>query len=76
MIRVKYFASIRERFGRKEDQLDINKPTTVAEIWCVVTGEEFVPCTVVMAVNKEYVDSDQIVEHGDEVAFFPPVTGG
>jgi len=76
MISVKYFASLRERFGRKQDQFDINTPTTVGEIWHRVTGGEFVPHTVVMAVNKEYVDLDQIVEDGDEVAFFPPVTGG
>ena len=29
-----------------------------------------------MARNLEYVQSDSVVEDGDEIAFFPPVTGG
>jgi molybdopterin synthase catalytic subunit len=30
----------------------------------------------IAAVNEEYAQSDDIVQHGDEVAFFPPVSGG
>ena len=32
--------------------------------------------SVLSAVNHTMVDSQQLLENGDEVAFFPPVTGG
>ena len=35
-----------------------------------------VPCEFAHAHNMEYVEFDNIVKDGDEVAFFPPVTGG
>jgi len=34
------------------------------------------PANLLMAVNQEYVSLDTPVKAGDEVAFFPPVTGG
>jgi molybdopterin converting factor small subunit len=34
------------------------------------------PGNILMAVNQEYAEADQFVSDGDEVAFFPPVTGG
>jgi molybdopterin synthase sulfur carrier subunit len=34
------------------------------------------PDNLLMAINQDYVQADANVEDGDEVAFFPPVTGG
>lgn len=48
----------------------------MADIWARAGGGEALPENVLMAVNLEYVDADHPVEDGDEVAFFPPVTGG
>ncbi|MEJ2567238.1 MAG: MoaD/ThiS family protein, partial [Gammaproteobacteria bacterium] len=31
---------------------------------------------VLIAVNMEYTDGSRVLKNGDEVAFFPPVTGG
>jgi len=31
---------------------------------------------MLVAINKAYADLDRAVQDGDEVAFFPPVTGG
>ncbi|MCH8977561.1 MAG: MoaD/ThiS family protein, partial [Proteobacteria bacterium] len=31
---------------------------------------------ILMTINMEYVKADALVKTGDEVAFFPPVTGG
>lgn len=72
---VRYFASIRERLGRSEDHIDIAQAGSVAEIWQRITGEPLPPNTLV-AVNQEYARPDSAVRGGDEVAFFPPVTGG
>ncbi len=75
-LNVIYFASLRERIGRGNDQLEISEPTTVADIWTQATGETTLPDNVLMAVNHEYVDASTAVQANDEVAFFPPVTGG
>jgi molybdopterin synthase sulfur carrier subunit len=76
MVRVRYFASLRERLGRAEDSVMIEPGTTVAEVWTKVTGGGDMPANLLMAVNLEYVRPEQPVRDGDEVAFFPPVTGG
>ena len=48
---------------------------SVADVWCAAAGQPL-PEDVLMARNLEYVDSDSLVEDGDEIAFFPPITGG
>ena len=74
-IDVKFFASLRERLGRGDVQLQTTEATTVAEVWQHCTQQPM-PANVLMAVNLEYVHADHPVCDGDEVAFFPPVTGG
>ena len=77
-ITVKYFASLRESLGRREDRLETEgAPLTVAEVWKKVSGTAgTLPPDVLTAVNMEYVKPDAVVKDGDEIAFFPPVTGG
>ena len=78
LIKVKYFASLRETLGRSEDSLEIeNSNITVSELWVMVTDKQKnIPGNVLTAINMEYVKADAKVRDGDEVAFFPPVTGG
>ena len=77
-ITVKYFASLRELVGRGEDSLEIDDTEmTVSEVWEKVAGpEKNLPDNILSAINMEYVKPDAPVRDGDEVAFFPPVTGG
>jgi molybdopterin synthase sulfur carrier subunit len=74
-ISVKYFASLREKLGRGEDHLAADGIATARDVWNRGTGVEPPPKTLV-AINLEYAKWDSPVRDGDEVAFFPPVTGG
>lgn len=74
-IKVKFFASLREQVG--QSALDLNeRATTVAEVWSQATNDMAMQENTLMAVNMDYVDAAHSVSSGDEVAFFPPVTGG
>ena len=75
-IEVRYFASLRERMGRAEDRLAADRAATVSAVWRQVSGDSAVPTHILCAVNMQYVDPETPVKDGDEVAFFPPVTGG
>lgn len=75
-IKVRYFASLKESVGRSEDDLTITGLLTVNEVWNLANLGKPLPDNILAAVNMEYVKFDNIVNDGDEVAFFPPVTGG
>lgn len=75
-IRVKYFASLRDRLGRSEDRLQATEELTAAEVWRRLHPDTALPPNTLIAINMEYAGPDQQVSEGDEVAFFPPVTGG
>jgi len=75
-INVKYFASLRERLGRAEDSIEAAGVATVMDVWARAAGGVPLPENALAAVNMEYAKADSAVRDGDEVAFFPPVTGG
>jgi len=84
MITVLYFASLRESLGRSSEQITL--PATVRDLeslraLLVARGgaweEGLAPSRPVRAaVNQSMAHGDTRVADGDEVAFFPPVTGG
>jgi len=75
-IQIRYFASLRETMGRVDEQIVYEGITTVGEIWKTVNQGRPLPDNILCAVNLEYASADTSVRDGDEVAFFPPVTGG
>lgn len=75
-ITIKYFASLAEDLGRREDQVTSTQALTVAQAWQAANGERELPANVLSAVNQTYVERSHNLSDGDEVAFFPPVTGG
>ena len=75
-ITVKYFASLAQELGRREDCVDAEGELQVEDLWRRATGRSQMPANVLAALNQEYVERAAVVRDGDEVAFFPPVTGG
>jgi len=73
-IQVKFFASLRETIGVSE--VDIDNVSTAGEVWNIASNKAERPENVLVAINLEYAHFDSPVNDGDEVAFFPPVTGG
>jgi len=84
MITVLYFARLREALGRNSETIAL--PAAVRDVeglraLLVARGgdweQEFAPSRPVRAaVNQAIAQGDTQVADGDEVAFFPPVTGG
>lgn len=75
VITIRFFASLRERLGRSEDQVEAAGLSCVADVWNRVSKEPL-PANTLVAINQEYATPGSPVRAGDEVAFFPPVTGG
>ncbi len=76
-VSVKYFASLRELMGEASSVIDLEESVSVSELWQSILDSKDVKFdNVMMAVNMEYVKSEHQLKSGDEVAFFPPVTGG
>jgi len=75
-IKVLYFASLKEQFGCAEQQINSEGIRTVADVWRQVSEDHDVSLQVLNSVNQEYAELESAVKAGDEVAFFPPVTGG
>ena len=75
-IKVRYFASLKESLGRDKDSLSFDEDISVADVWTRAVPSRQMPDNTLAAVNMEYVSLAHQVVDGDEVAFFPPVTGG
>ena len=81
---VLYFAWMKERVGFSEETLTPPAGVeTVAALVAYLAGLDPRHAsafkdrkTVRCAVNQEFADPDTVLRPGDEVAFFPPVTGG
>ncbi len=75
-IHVKLFAALADARGWRERELSAAPELTVREVWTRATGEPVLPPRVLCARNMEYCSPDTQVAAGDEIGFFPPVTGG
>jgi sulfur-carrier protein len=80
MLTVLFFAKIREQLG--ESRLQCAQVDTVAELLDVLSlrGEQWSEIlrapNVIVAINQMVATPAQRLRDGDEVAFYPPVTGG
>ncbi len=76
MITVRYFGSLKETIGRSNEALSVVESLTVLDVWHCANGDFPLAENMLTAVNMDYVARSSVVNDGDEVAFFPPVTGG
>ena len=79
-ITIKLFARMRELVGSGSLERTLSEPATITNLIETLKAEfpaweQASPQTVV-ALNQEFVDEDTRLKEGDEVAFFPPVSGG
>ncbi len=82
MIDILYFASIKERMGISGESVLIEKDITAEDLinllsdkgepWQAVLSDN----KLLVAINQEMASLEDNISAGDEVAFFPPVTGG
>lgn len=84
MIDVLFFGRVRETLGHDKlslawsdglSTLDLLQAALCAqhgEKWLEVLGQD----NIIRSVNQQVAEGDQALADGDEVAFFPPVTGG
>jgi len=83
-LKVLYFAWVRERIGKPEEEIE--PPAEVATVgqliqWLSRRGEEYAhafanPKVIRAALDRTHVKPDTALAGAREIAFFPPMTGG
>jgi molybdopterin synthase sulfur carrier subunit len=82
MINVVFFAALREQLDCSELLINDDNLKTVADLKAHLANKNdqwqhvFANSALLTAVNHDMVNNDHSIKSGDEVAFFPPVTGG
>jgi molybdopterin synthase sulfur carrier subunit len=81
MINIRFFAFLRERLGTDTLDYEFTDEKTVSDIkqkliargepWTLLEEQD-----VLIALNQTLTSESSLVSDGDEIAFFPPVTGG
>ena len=83
MIKVRLFAGIRESLGTSSLEVDAQKVANLGELRQLLVqangdqwSQALLADNVIIARNQQVAQLDWSVADGDEVAFYPPVTGG
>lgn len=83
-VKLVYFAWVREQIGKSEEYLDLPPDVqTVADLLKHLTAfdENYAqalrfPDVIRVAINQEHVEHDTLLNGANEIALFPPMTGG
>lgn len=79
-VAVKLFATLRQRAGWSDRQIRLEPETTVGQLLDQLSadhpGLDLARRTIYAAVNEEFAQRSQVLQDGDDVAIFPPVSGG
>lgn len=80
-VKILYFAGLKEKLGLSSETVDV--PAGIATVgslrdWLIGQGREALASAKNLrcAVNQDMAKLDAAIKDGDEIAFFPPVTGG
>lgn len=84
MVHIVYFAWVREKIGKSEEDLDLPASVKTASDliqYLVTLGEEYeaafeFPDVIRVAVNQEHIEHDESIAGAREIGIFPPMTGG
>lgn len=78
IVRVLFFAYLRERCGVRETSVEIPAGASVADLWDVLRARypALEEQRLRFAVNQAYVDNAHSLHENDELALIPPVSGG
>ncbi len=75
-VKVRFFASLAESVGCREAECAYVEGMTIASLWSEFNAGAALPPGILCAVNHSYSRFEEALRDGDEVAYFPPVTGG
>ena len=80
VVRLRFFASLRERLHRTEAEYILADGATLTDLWAALCADHpqlvELQRSISFAVNQEYVGPEQRLSNNDEVALIPPVSGG
>ena len=75
-IKVIYLARLSEDIGKKEEYIELSKSQSTVEDIFLKLNLDKIKYSIYSAQNYEHSDFKSIVKDGDEIAFFPTITGG
>ena len=80
-IKLCFFGSLSETLSTKEETLELDLPANLTDLKSslIARGERWqalAEASILCAINHEMVNDNPAINADDEVAFFPPVTGG
>ena len=83
-IKLRYFAWVRERVGKTEEDIAVPRGVnTIGElmVWLASRGEEYAhafanPKVIRAAIDRTHAKPQTPIKDAGEIAFFPPMTGG
>ncbi len=78
-MKILYFASLKENLKISSEEIEINTQTSVKQLRKILAnkhGQHYFPENILCAVNQAIAADALVIQQTDEVAFYPPVTGG
>lgn len=78
-MKIIYFASLKESLKLSNEIIQASSNMSAGDLRLILIekyGSEYFPSNILCAVNHEIASESTLLNNNDEVAFYPPVTGG